>query len=779
MWNAASRQFFLNQAKVYPYATGGDYVYLYEEDGKTYRVHEFLSTGTSTLQVEVGGQMDVLVVGGGGGGNNMSTGGGGGGGGGFSTRENVNISEGNYSIFVGAGAPGNNNNNITSNHGQTSSFQIDQSDIVESGGGKSAPRSNNTSHGGNSGLPQNNLGGDHAGGPSYGGGGGGGAGGEGVDSDPNVNAGAAGGTGQQWLNLKYYGGGGGGGAGFSNGIGGAGGLGGGGSGTPRSTPGISGSANTGGGGGGSRGAMPGSGGSGIVIVRYVIAEKKLWTPSELSSLKAWYDASDESTVTVTSSRVSQLDDKSGNSLNLTKGTTGPTYTTNGLNGLPVMTFGGTEWLNAATASDWNFLHNTSGSTVVAVWKPGTSSNPNAVYALMGTNAGTNVNVGCSLSYENRSIITGADNAIIANVSNGNGSTRVLAGFNFDAGNTIFSDFNSKAVGGTASVNAWVIDPNNGTAANRLKVNRNGGSLGGNQTFTGTPSTSNAAFALQVGAIGNNVIPLTGYIAEVVIANSKLSTADRQRLEGYLAHKWGLTNNLPAGHPYKYEPPYKVEPEEIVTDGLVLNLDAGDYASYPRSGTTWYDLSGGGNNGTLTNGPTYDSANKGSIVFDGANDYITIPQETGEFSNSSMTVEFWIKPHTIAVGGNVITMDRTTFDGNTGIEIFFLGGQNGIISVRGSGATRIDSTGTATLNEWNFVSVVYSGTTAYIYINGVFDSSGSVQSVNTTNYDFHIGIFPTLGYYYDGNIATFSIYNRALSSTEITQNFNALRGRYGI
>ena len=68
--------------------------------------------------------MDVLVVGGGGGGNNMSTGGGGGGGGGFSTRENVNISEGNYSIFVGAGAPGNNNNNITSNHGQTSSFQI-------------------------------------------------------------------------------------------------------------------------------------------------------------------------------------------------------------------------------------------------------------------------------------------------------------------------------------------------------------------------------------------------------------------------------------------------------------------------------------------------------------------------------------------------------------------------------------------------------------------------------------------------------------------------------
>ena len=172
-----------------------------------------------------------------------------------------------------------------------------------------------------------------------------------------------------------------------------------------------------------------------------------------------------------------------------------------------------------------------------------------------------------------------------------------------------------------------------------EVNRNGGSLGGNQTFTGTPSTSNAAFALQVGAIGNNVIPLTGYIAEVVIANSKLSTADRQRLEGYLAHKWGLTNNLPAGHPYKYEPPYKVEPEEIVTDGLVLNLDAGDYASYPRSGTTWYDLSGGGNNGTLTNGPTYDSANKGSIVFDGTNDYVSVPSFNAD-SNQALSVFCW-------------------------------------------------------------------------------------------------------------------------------------------
>ena len=293
-----------------------------------------------------------------------------------------------------------------------------------------------------------------------------------------------------------------------------------------------------------------------------------WTPEELGSLRAWYDADDSSTIfdattggslPSSGNDVARWEDKSGGGYHVTQATAAsrPHYVTNTLDGKPVIECTA-QFLTASTASDWNFLHNTSGSTVVAVWKAGNSSDPNAAYSLMGTNAGTNTNVGCSLSYENRSIVTGADNAIIANVSNGNGTTRVVSGFDSDSGNTIFNDFNSKAVGGTASVNAWVIDPNNGTAANRLKVNRNGGSLGGslggNQTFTGTPSTSNAPFALQVGAMGNNIVPLTGYIAELVICNAKLSDADREKVEGYLAHKWGLEGNLPSGHPYKTSPP---------------------------------------------------------------------------------------------------------------------------------------------------------------------------------------------------------------------------------
>ena len=64
--------------------------------------------------------------------------------------------------------------------------------------------------------------------------------------------------------------------------------------------------------------------------------------------------------------------------------------------------------------------------------------------------------------------------------------------------------------------------------------------------------------------------------------------------------------------------------EITESGLVLALDAGNLKSYPTTGTTWTDLSGRGNTGTLTNGPTYSSANGGSIVFDGVNDYVTVP-----------------------------------------------------------------------------------------------------------------------------------------------------------
>ena len=79
---------------------------------------------------------------------------------------------------------------------------------------------------------------------------------------------------------------------------------------------------------------------------------------------------------------------------------------------------------------------------------------------------------------------------------------------------------------------------------------------------------------------------------------------------------------------------------IVTDGLVLCVDAANTKSYPGSGTTWTDISSKGNNGTLTNGPTFSSGNGGAIVFDGTNDYVDFGSQVANLSTS--TISFWIK-----------------------------------------------------------------------------------------------------------------------------------------
>jgi len=89
--------------------------------------------------------------------------------------------------------------------------------------------------------------------------------------------------------------------------------------------------------------------------------------------------------------------------------------------------------------------------------------------------------------------------------------------------------------------------------------------------------------------------------------------------------------------------------KIVTSGLVLALDAGNTKSYPGSGTVWTDLSGNGNTGTLTNGPTFNSSNGGSIVFDGVDDFVNIPYNTYWNTNvfgtaTNFTLECWHKPN---------------------------------------------------------------------------------------------------------------------------------------
>lgn len=221
---------------------------------------------------------------------------------------------------------------------------------------------------------------------------------------------------------------------------------------------------------------------------------------------------------------------------------------------------------------------------------------------------------------------------------------------------------------------------------------------------------------------------------------------------------------------------------IVTQGLVLNLDAAKTDSYPGTGTTWRDLSGFGNNGTLTNGPTFSGVGKqAAIVFDGADDFVEVTSpSTNLFSNlSSFTVSFWLK--------------ETSFDGNGSVLISSAGTNNLFLQIQSNAAyigvlgssnnflTLNISLSSLTLNKISNMVWVKDENTSYFYLNNNKYTFPGVSNFNFigSNTKFNIGKYVTNSFEFTGNIYNTQTYNRALTPSEITQNFNALRGRYGI
>ena len=224
--------------------------------------------------------------------------------------------------------------------------------------------------------------------------------------------------------------------------------------------------------------------------------------------------------------------------------------------------------------------------------------------------------------------------------------------------------------------------------------------------------------------------------------------------------------------------------KIVTDGLVLALDAGNIKSYVSGSTTWFDKSGFSNNGTLTNGPTFNSANGGSIVFDGADDVIRVTQQSG-LTPSYFTTESWIKLNTSQASRIFIA---TFSESQSGIAMGINDGVSNNVKffTSGNGSTGYDhlyQIGTLNNNQWYHVVCTYDGIQKILYINGQLNTLKSyTQAIGYTGNDFTVGgldldgsIIQSL----NGSISLAKMYNRALTQAEITQNFNALRGRFGI
>lgn len=219
-------------------------------------------------------------------------------------------------------------------------------------------------------------------------------------------------------------------------------------------------------------------------------------------------------------------------------------------------------------------------------------------------------------------------------------------------------------------------------------------------------------------------------------------------------------------------------QKIITDGLVLNLDAAQLRSYPTTGTTWTNLSGNNNNVTLVNGPTFNSSNGGSIVFDGVNDYLTISPLTLN-TNTGFTIDLWIyinDPQ--SVYPNFWSYWFST--GTLGFEwgTYASGSLQGVFIFKDSGASGGPSISSPQIgNKWANVVFGCNITTPFMYTDGI--QSGTAGNFRNTN----IVITEIMRYlssrYYRCRQSSVRIYNRALSAQEIQQNFDATKSRYGL
>ena len=219
--------------------------------------------------------------------------------------------------------------------------------------------------------------------------------------------------------------------------------------------------------------------------------------------------------------------------------------------------------------------------------------------------------------------------------------------------------------------------------------------------------------------------------------------------------------------------------QIVMDGLVLCLDAANSKSYPGSGTTWTDLSGNGNTGTLVNGVGYSGDNLGSLSFDGSNDVVNSTTSIIDRADGQeITVSCWIKPSRTSGQYSVFCTNRSD---NASIYnwIFYQHTTDGAIAFHGDAQNK--SSYVPITNVWiNVTNTVTASRVSTLYVNGVstYTVTGYTYG-NGTPSRLGIGADPGGQEPFQGNIAQVSIYNRALSAAEVSQNFNALRGRFGI
>jgi len=217
--------------------------------------------------------------------------------------------------------------------------------------------------------------------------------------------------------------------------------------------------------------------------------------------------------------------------------------------------------------------------------------------------------------------------------------------------------------------------------------------------------------------------------------------------------------------------FNIDYEPIITNGLVLNLDPGFTPSYPKGGTSWYDISSGGNNGTLINGTSFNEVGGGSMVFDGIDDYISTTY-SGITGTNPRTVSIWFRPE-ITQNKNLLgygtpssmrMWDVILYDGLVGVHLYVSGAEAGT---------------PYTVGVWQNIVFTFNYPTITSYMNGVLKTTYTNSNINTgTDNLLSIarGVFASY-YYYNGLMGPIQIYNRSLTDQEVLQNYNAIKNRY--
>jgi len=220
--------------------------------------------------------------------------------------------------------------------------------------------------------------------------------------------------------------------------------------------------------------------------------------------------------------------------------------------------------------------------------------------------------------------------------------------------------------------------------------------------------------------------------------------------------------------------------KIVTDGLILNLDAADKVSYLGSGTDWNNLASS-ITGSITNA-TFSTDGVGSMNFDGSGDFVHLPDLNRQATDTQGTIAVWAKE---SLGADGVIFQAIVTGG--GADVLLMNDDGEYVALRGDGANKVRCAWPAG-GGWHHIVAGSTGSAYFIYIDGV--SQSLTLSYGSNNGDwfnestgeamtYSIGIQEPSTAPYNGNIALLQIYSKALSSTEILQNYNAHRGRFGV